>query len=311
MSPEYGRASRRSVVVAATAIAVVVATRHVAAEDASAGVRLDPGWTRSGPLNDVPARTTPTFPLSDQANRGAWRRVDALTDEFDGPAPDVTRWFLTNETWHGRTPFAFDPANVSVRGGELVLLASAAATGAEAARLPAGYTHTAAFVRTREAFRYGYVEIRAKLAPTTVNSCFFLMDTTADASTEIDVFEIAAADQLASRRVGMSRHVMRLPGFTPPPGKHLRHTETWEAPESLANGHHVFGVEWSDAAISWFVDGVLVHRARNDVHHYPIRIILDLEPNQAYEAAPMERLLPAEFRIDYVRTWTRDTATTR
>jgi beta-glucanase (GH16 family) len=265
---------------------------------------LDPGWVRVGPLGELPTRSNDRFPLSDQGNRGGWQPVEALWDEFAAERPDATKWFLTHGTWAGRAPFAFDPANVSLRDGELVLRATGRLRGEAAEALPAGFTHTAAFVRSKATFHYGYAEIRATLASSSVDSCFFLMNTTHETSTEIDVFEIAAADPIRGRRMGMSRHVMKLPGYTGTYDNHLRHSETWVAPFSLGEGYHVFGLEWNANSIAWYLDGVLLHRAKNDVHRFPLRIILDLEPHTAYLENAMEHLLPAEFRIDYVRVWT-------
>jgi beta-glucanase (GH16 family) len=130
------------------------------------------------------------------------------------------------------------------------------------------------------------------------------MNWTHESATEIDVFEIAAADPVRGRQVGMSRHVMKLPGYTGTIRNHLRHSETWVAPFSFRDGHHVFGLEWDERSIAWYLDGVLLHRAKNDVHRFPLHIILDLEPHTAYLENPMEHLLPTELKIDYVRVWT-------
>jgi beta-glucanase (GH16 family) len=98
---------------------------------------------------------------------------------------------------------------------------------------------------------------------------------------------------------------MKLPGYAGTDADHLRQSATWVAPFRLGDGHHVYGLEWDEHSIAWYLDGVVLHRAKNDVHRFPLRIVLDLEPHSAYHEAPREDLLPAEFRIDYVRVWRR------
>jgi beta-glucanase (GH16 family) len=273
--------------------------------------KLDPGWVRPDPLRDLPARSNDQYPLSDQENRSRWTRLAVLSDEFSAGAADSSRWVLEKPSWPGRVPVTFDPANISIRDGALVLKVSRMLDKPEAANLPAGFTHTAAFVRSQAKLLYGYVEIRARIACTTVTSAFFLMDTTAEASTEIDVFEVAGADARWGSRIGMSRHVMKAPGIAGTIESHPRAAAYWTASSRLCDDFHVFGLEWDEESIVWYFDGLPVHRAKNEFHRYPLTVRLDLEAQAYFLANPREDMLPAEFAIDYVRTWQRDRAPAR
>lgn len=277
------------------------------------GVRspeVDPGWTRNEEVKQWPKRTNDRWPLSDQENRGHWQPLEAIWDEFSASAPDSGKWWLTSRTWKGREPVTFDEGNVSTRNGDLVLQARGPLTGDVLAKLPQGFTYTSGFVRSRETFRYGYVEVRAKVADCSLTSALFLMDTTARESTEIDVFEITGGVPAVERRFNMTGHVMKLPGLVGTEDDHPRATAHWIAPFRFADDYHVYGLEWKRESISWYVDGVLLHRARNTLWHQPLRVILDLECQQRFRDNPMNDRLPAEYRVDYVRVWTEGTPPT-
>ena len=79
--------------------------------------RFDPKsikqWVHKGPLGELPRRVTEDLPLSDQQNRGGWRMVEAMSDEFSGGRLDTNKWVLGIEGWRGRQPAWFNPTNVS------------------------------------------------------------------------------------------------------------------------------------------------------------------------------------------------------
>lgn len=268
------------------------------------GPDVDPGWTRSEEVKQWPKRTNDRWPLSDQENRGHWQPLEAIWDEFSAPAPNAGKWWLTSRYWKGREPVTFDEGNVSARNGELVLRAQGPLTGAALAKLPQGFTYTSSFVSSRETFKYGYVEVRAKVADCSLTSALFLMDTTARESTEIDILEITGGVPAKERRFDMTRHVMKLPGLVGSEAVHPKATALWTAPFRFADDYHVYGLEWTRESIAWYVDGVLLHRARNTLWHQPLYVILDLEFQQRFPDSPLNDRLPAEYRVDYVRAWT-------
>lgn len=266
---------------------------------------LDPGWTQMAPLVEAVARRSDSLPLSDQQDEARWVMVPSLSDEFSGDRVDPKIWETAKPTWEGRPPITFDPRNISMGDGTLVLRVSGALTGQAAVGLSAGFTHAASFLRSKAKLRYGYVEIRAKLARSTVTSAFFLMDTTPESSTEIDVFEVAAGDAKWGNRIGMSLHAVKTPGNEGTERDHRRSTAYWRAPAGLSDDFHVYGLMWNEHAIVWYFDGVTVRRVRNQLHHYPLTVRLDLEAQAYCRANPREDLLPADFVVVYVRTWQR------
>ena len=106
----------------------------------------------------------------------------------------------------------------------------------------------------------------------------------------------------------MSRHVLKAPGVTVMERNHPRASAFWNASSPLCEDFHVFGLEWDEEEIVWYVDGLPVHRAKNELHRYPLTVRLDLEAQTVFREDPREDLLPAEFIIDYVRAWRRERA---
>jgi hypothetical protein len=51
-----------------------------------------------------------------------WSVVSELTDEFNGTSLDRQKWLNYQPYWAGREPSQFDTNNVSLSGGDLILL---------------------------------------------------------------------------------------------------------------------------------------------------------------------------------------------
>lgn len=268
---------------------------------------LDPGWTRTGTNGAVfPKRVTERWPLSDQENRGLWKVHEPWSDEFNGEHLDATKWHPNNPgKWIGREPVMFHPKNVAVEDGELRIRGSAKETEA----LPAGFTHTSGFVRSTTLLKYGYIEMRARLMPGSMNSCFWLHDGPPEHWTEIDIVENPAG--VHPNRLNMNVHIFRtsalpdLPAYSGTAENHLTSPATWDGPFSLCDDFHVFGCEWDPGFIAWYVDGLKVRQVSNVYNHWPLGLDLNLEANSEFKKDPMETRLPGVYRIDYVRTWVR------
>jgi len=177
---------------------------------------------------------------------GTWEPFAPMTDEFDGPVLDESKWHPRNPDWPGRPPAFFNPKNVSVREGMLHLEAKKETLGG----LPKGYhTFTTAAVKSRTKVRYGYFEIRARAMDSQASSAFWFYDRTPEIWSEIDVFEIGARPQ--PHRYYMNTHLFHTLVET----VHWHKSRIWEAPYNLSREFHVYGLEWDRDAIRWTVDG--------------------------------------------------------
>jgi beta-glucanase (GH16 family) len=262
--------------------------------------RPDKGWVRTGDLGTKPERVTDDFPLSDQTNEGKWIRYPLMSDEFEGAELDPNKWHPTNPRWLGRQPAYFWPGNVKVRDGKLHLTMRKQ----EVPDMPKdkGYhTYTSAAVQSKTRVKYGYFEIKCKPMKSHGSSSFWFYDSTPEIWTEIDVFEIGGGAPGFERKYNMNVHVFR----TPTENEHWSMHGVWVAPSNLADGYHVYGLQWDQDRVAWYFDGVLIRRLENTHWHQPLTLNFDSETMPKWFGLPQDSDLPSTYSIEYVRAWKR------
>ncbi|WP_423141510.1 glycoside hydrolase family 16 protein [Parablastomonas sp. CN1-191] len=205
-----------------------------------------------------------------------WQLVWA--DEFDGAALDPAKWTLADDCWGGgnneRQCYTPDPANHRVAGGQLEIVARKerhtgpafplAQRDTPAKRLAtASKPFTSARLSTTglAAWRYGRVEIRARFpqGQGTWPAAWMLPEDWKEGawprSGEIDIVEaVNLSTPCKDCRGGKENHVLGTIHFgnLPPRNRHLGLSTQLTGP---ADGWHTYAIEWSPAAIAWFVDG--------------------------------------------------------
>ncbi len=254
------------------------------------------GWTRLGPLGETPLRKSEALPLSDQDNKAGWTRFEPLWDEFEGAKLDEAKWWPCNPNWKGRQPALFRESNVEVRDGKLNL--TMRSESVEDA--PEGYhSFTSAAVQSKTRVKYGYLEIKAKPMNSAGSSAFWLYYSDDREWTEIDIFEIGGGAPGFERKYNMNLHVFR----TPEEKRHWNKGGIWSAPWNLASDWHVYGLEWDETNVIYYVDGVPVRRVFNSNWHQPLTLDFDSETMPAWFGLPDPKALPSTFSVEYVRAW--------
>ena len=240
------------------------------------------------------------------------------SDEFDGTTLDPANW--TTDVGNGCPSLCgwgnaeleyYRPQNVAVGGGNLVITAREESYGG--ASFTSGKVHT----RDKRSFRYGRIEMRAKLpAGGGLWPAFWMMPQDDAyggwaASGEIDIMEAANA----VTQVGGALHYGgSWPDNTSTSGSHTL------GGASFADDWHVYAVEWEEDAIRWYVDGVLF-MIRTSAQWYsdgapgnprapfdqPFYIILNLAVGGWYpgctEPGCITADLPQQYLVDYVRVY--------
>ncbi|MDG3005564.1 family 16 glycosylhydrolase [Paludisphaera mucosa] len=256
-------------------------------------------WTRVGPLGDTPRRVTDAFPLSDQKNEGGWTRLEPLSDEFEGDRLDPGKWNLGLSWWRGRQPALFSEKNVVVADGKL-RLTMRKETLTEGDRAQGYHDYTSAAIHSKVGTAYGYYEVKARPMNSAGSSSFWFQHGDGpDWGTEIDVFELAGKSPDFERKVHMTLHIFRTPTET----RHWSVPGIWEAPWRLADDDHVYGLEWSENELAFYLDGVPVHRVENTHWRQPLQLIFDSETMPDWFGMPADADLPSTFNVDYVRAW--------
>lgn len=80
------------------------------------------------------------------------------------------------------------------------------------------------------------------------------------------------------------------------------------AGENFNSEFHTYGVEWTDSAISWYVDGTKVQTLDSgEIPSQSMYLILNLAIGGWFPESPNDAtLFPGEFVIDYVRVYQQD-----
>jgi beta-glucanase (GH16 family) len=276
--------------------AIDIVIRYLTSKWNAKSTRTQEGWTLNGDFGPVPTRKNDLYPLSDQDNAGKWTLLETMSDEFNGDKLDASKWWDCNPAWKGRQPGLFLPHNVEVRDGKLRLTMRSE----EVKDAPDGYhTFTAAAIQSKLRLRYGYYEIRAKPMRSAGSSAFWLYYHDPQDHTEIDIFEIGGGAPGFERKDNMNLHVFRTPTET----RHWGTGAAWTSPWDLAGDFHVYGFEWDEKELKYFVDGVLVRRVNNLAWNQPLTVNFDTETMPSWFGLPDAKDLPSTFEIDYFRIW--------
>jgi beta-glucanase (GH16 family) len=256
-------------------------------------------WTRQGPLGETPKRVTDAYPLSDQQNKGGWKRFEPMSDEFEAKELDRNKWTVGMKWWKGRQPAFFSDKNVAVSGGKLHLTMRKEKLPAELERL--GYQdYTSAGLHTKARSRYGYYETKARPMNSAGSSSFWFQQGDAPGRvTEIDIFEIGGNSKGFERKYHMTLHANEVAD----PKKHWSVGGIWMAPWRLADDFHVYGLDWSKDELKFYIDGVLVHTVENTQWHFPLYLTFDSETMPGWFGMPDDKDLPSIFSVEYLRAW--------
>lgn len=215
-------------------------------------------------------------------------------DEFEGQSLETNKWIYRTDSKHWSTQL---PANVTVSGGFLNLHLKKESAG--------GKDYTGAGTISKPAFRYGYYEARMQTPPGRGwHSSFWMMKHggTGDTGTAATAIELDVIENDSINPRGYSVNVHR---WNPTP--HLTYgTKGISLPAgapSLSAAFHVYGCEFTKAAVKYFLDGALVQTvdatqfAHSDVNIWITSIASYLGGTSSVDDAQ----LPAVVKADYVR----------
>jgi beta-glucanase (GH16 family) len=236
----------------------------------------------------------------------AWEPIPALTDEFTGATLDATKWHAHNPSWLGRQPSYFHPKNVTVCDGLLHLTMRRE----DLPGLPDGYhTYTSAAVQSKMQTLYGYYETKCRPMRSHGSSAFWFYNDTATWWTEIDVFEIGGGAPGHERKMHTDLHVFRTP--TQPDMETTSDHGVHEHTTDLADDFHVYGLEWTPEALTFYFDGVAIRTVENADYHQPLHMNFDSETMPDWFGLPNNADLPSTFSLEYARAWSLPSAGTR
>jgi beta-glucanase (GH16 family) len=171
------------------------------------------------------------------------------------------------------------------------------------------YQYTSGMIHSKQQYRYGYFEIRAKIPNQgrTLWPAFWLYNGGSAASQyrEIDIFEFSGP---VPNRVGTNVHIARQledmivfpPGTKDNNNSYPDHFDLTYAP-NVTDGFHTYAVRWTPNSIMWYVDDNLVRTLGGHSPHLPMNVIVDLA--LAPWDPPNGVGFPQDFEIDYLRVY--------
>ncbi len=294
------------------------------------------------------------LPLSDQENNGNWLLNEEVSDEFNDSEIDEEKWYIVGKfkngkpsykhpdkpqkkVWKGRAPSQFSGRNYRLEDGILNLevrwepdfpFSEEIRVPVFGEAMPYENITTACFIGRRE-FKYGYVEIRSKSADTQVTSAFW----STGKGIEMDFFE-SFGDGVDPDKQHLDSELW----WSIRDWKELRgkptYTERKDLGFRMAEDFHVYGFEWNEKGVKYYVDGKLISivnaeqvtkwaKQNRDVDenyngyvaNVPIHLWLDMETfhwngypksKEELEAnSPDDQKKDGvvDYQIDYVRVW--------
>lgn len=225
------------------------------------------------------------LPLSDQENKGNWMLNTEVSDEFDGKTIDEDRWYIVGKfkggkpvykhpdkpnkkVWKGRAPSQFSGRNYRLEDGKLILETRWEPDfpfETEIHKPVFGdalkYENlTTACIIGRKEFKYGYLEIKSKAADAEVSSAFWAMGN----RLEIDFYE-----QFGDSREANKEHIARELWWSIRDWSKLvkgkpTYTERKDLGFRVADDFHVYGFEWNENGVKYYVDGKLFSEVSAD-----------------------------------------------
>ncbi len=235
------------------------------------------------------------------------------SDDFDGTKVDPTHWRVHDGESLSYDQARIQAANVSVGGGLLTIEARRQDT--------AGRPFTTGYLDTigRYARQYGRWEIRAKL-PTQVGHsrglwpAFWLRGV--DTPGEVDVVEAWGEPTVRpGYRSGSYQWTVHQNTASPPGSQHLSGWGTDPGAPPVADGFHLYAVDWSPDCLVFSFDHHVVGVVSRSQAPWmstslagPADIRLNLQVGQSYwgYADPADNqltALPAKLLVDYVRVY--------
>jgi beta-glucanase (GH16 family) len=273
------------------------------------------------------------------ARADGWTLV--WSDEFDGDRLDETKWTYAADCGGGgndeRQCYVVSPETVSVGGGVLKLTALKRKTtglanpwaGPTGPMKTGDYASGKILTQGKASWRYGRVETRARVpGGQGVWPAIWMMPELSTyggwpRSGEIDILETVnlgapCAPTGEACQDGRENRIFGTIHFAADAsGAHRQHGASTPMPAS-ADGFHVYAVEWTPEAITWFVDDRQYAQAKaadwkrddGDVgaapFDQPFHLILNLAfggrwPEGANAKGVDEAALPATMEVDWVR----------
>jgi len=271
------------------------------------------------PTSPPPVNVNISNPALTTASNSPVSPGGALTlvwsDEFDRAQLDPKTWYFETGDgsqygipgWGNNELQWYLPDSAELRNGRLVI------TARKESRNGKNYSSARINTRDRFAFRYGRIEARMKLPKGQgLWPAFWLLPQdsaygTWAASGEIDIVEARNPGSTGGNTIYGTLHYG---GQSP---NNVYSGEQYAVATDVTTDFHVFALEWDEAEIRWYVDGILF-AVRNTwsttaapfpaPFNKPFYILLNVAVGGNFPGSPTaSTVFPVTMEVDYVRVY--------
>lgn len=227
------------------------------------------------------------------------------SDEFEGTILDTAKWFKSSSS----CDYALIPANVTLDGNSNVVFTCSNPTDGGGIASACDNTGEVKFD-----FKYGYLEVRAKLADTnqiTGIGSDIWMNGSAHWPPEIDITETGSGPM--NQDAGINQMNMTIwYGSGSNPSSTEAHTFIHDAngnPVDLGKDFHIYGMEWTSTFVRFLLDGVEQARMTSGIPQDPMYITSSIYPGGFLGKVQPDTPFPTYMYIDYVRVYQKGSQT--
>lgn len=241
-------------------------------------------------------------PVSDI--EGDWVLDPNFSDEFNSTILDTDKWDNNVTSWGLWT---WKPENIVATDSLLMIKMDYEQHLRDGKQL----YYTSGIVRSKApGKKFGYYETKIKASQKYPGVCpafwLYRIDKGIENKnptywTEIDIVELTQNVKYGENAVGLNIHAFNHPNLTNP----IHEGYEWHAPWNPDDDFHVYGLEWNEDWIIWYVDGVERRRRTNDFWDQELDVVLSFGLRNPLKKQPSSEGFPAVFHVDYVRIWSK------
>lgn len=229
--------------------------------------------------------------INDEMTEDGWQLV--WQDEFDGRWLNPQKWNIEVFASEKNNELQYYRANnVMVKDGFLKLISKRETFDGKE------YTSGAINSKDKFSFRYGKVEMKAKLpGGQGVFPAFWMMPNEDNTwLPEIDILEMLGHKL---EEIWMVVHWLDEDG-------RLTNVSAIYEGVDYTKGFHTFGLEWTPTSISWLIDGVERFRTNKFIPDMEMYLYLNTAIGGVWPGSPDETtLFPQFFEVDYLKVYRR------
>lgn len=224
------------------------------------------------------------------------------SEEFDAQTLSTRKWRITQQAANfNNEDQAYVKEQISIRDGLLVIKCEKknweGSSGRSDIPVNVSREYVSGEVNTRDAWKWGRIEIRAKVPPRNkgILSAFWMTPSDRSWPPEIDIAEILGSQ---ADTVIFTNHWGT--------AKNRSYNTSKYVGTDLSADFHVYSVEWDQKEIRWFLDGIQRASSTNGLPDIPMIVRISLPVGPDWEGNPDNTsVFPQELLVDWIRVYSK------